>query len=264
MMKLKRYLVIIVSIVFVLASVQPALAKVDDDLLLNHYPKVVTPGKVVKGSISSDRDVDCYSFFSNGGTYKIKLYVDDLSIDEYGFVWPLISLDYGSYSFYSVNEGWQMPEYHMDEIDGVYCDEGWKKDSNGWYVCTVKIGKIKKARKMGFSISADDKIKYKFEILGKKFADPKKPVIKSVKGKKHAMKVKWKKGKNAKGYLIQISKNKGWGDNYQEIKVKGKKSSKTIKNLKKGRYYVKICSYKKVKGVTAYSEWTKAKKVIVK
>ena len=249
----RKSLVLILCVVFLIASVQPAFA---EDLMENNYPKLVSPNKTIKGSLKNSSDEDTYSFFGNGGTYKVKLFVKDPQ--------PMY-IEYCVYNFSSPNPGWQKPEYHYEGATyDVFDPYEWTPVSDGWYTNTITIGKVKKGKKVGLGISGDSKCTYKFKIIGKKFADPKKPVIKSVKGKKHAMKVKWKKSKNAKGYLIQISRNNGWGEHYKEIRVKGSKTSKTIKKLKKGKYYVSICSYKKVRGVTAYSKWSKAKKVTVK
>ena len=79
------------------------------------------------------------------------------------------------------------------------------------------------------------------------------------------VKLAWKKNKKANGYEIQYSTYK----NFKKAKsVKIKKASltkKTISKLKKKKtYYIRIRAYKKVSGVTYYSEWSKAKKVKIK
>ncbi|MBQ3924100.1 MAG: hypothetical protein II696_01120 [Firmicutes bacterium] len=260
MKKRSRFLIVLLSLVFTLASVQVAFAA---DLFVNHYPKVISAGKMVSGKLKGFSDQKCYSFFSGGGTYKVEIYVKDPYIDESGVIDTYMTVEYGKYRFNSVNKGWQMPEYHIQGTSSKFVDE-WTEDTDGWYKQTVTIGKIKAGRKIGLAVSGDHEGYFKFKLIGKKFAVPKKPVIRSAKGKKRAMIVKWKKAANAKGYLIQISSSKGYGKNYKEIRVKGTKRAKTIRNLKKGRYYVKMCSYKKVRGVTAYSSWSKAKKVVVR
>ncbi len=73
----------------------------------------------------------------------------------------------------------------------------------------------------------------------------------TVKGKKKAMKVKAKKVKGATGYYINYSKNKNMSK-AKVKKVKTKKAlNKTIKKLKKGKYYVQVRPYK-VKGGKTY------------
>ena len=257
----KRYLTLMMMIVLILTSVQLTFA---DDLIENRAPKIIKANTVVYGTLSGESDTDCYSFYSGGGGYKILLYTKTPYIDEeYNEIDMNMSLTYGSYRYYSVNKGWQMPEYHLDDSYIGFGFEG-TADVDGWYVCAIPIGKYKAGKKVGIGISGITAGEYKFEVVGKSFAAPAKPVVKSAKGKKHSMTVKWKKAANAKGYVIQISRNKGYGKNYKEVKVSGSSVAKTLKNLKSGTYYVKMCSYKKVNGVVAYSDWTKAKKVKVK
>ena len=259
MKKRHSLLILLLSITIAIASVQLAAA---EDLMYCRAPKIVSVNTVMTGTLANEDDCDCYAFYSGGGAYEIRLYTKTPFIDEYGIDMQM-SLDYGKYDYYSVNKGYQMPEYHLD---GGYSGFGYEGEpaADGWYVSTASIGKFKAGKKVGLGISGRGPGEYKFEIVGKSFAAPAKPVIKSVKGKNHAMTVKWKKAANAKGYVIQISEHKGYGNKYKEIKVSGSSVSKTLKNLKSGTYYVKLCSYKKVNGVTAYSDWTKAKKVKVK
>ena len=62
-----------------------------------------------------------------------------------------------------------------------------------------------------------------------------------VQGKKAGKKkitVKWKKDKKVSGYEIQYATNKAFTKNLKKVTVKGaKKTSKTIKKLKKGKSY---------------------------
>jgi hypothetical protein len=85
---------------------------------------------------------------------------------------------------------------------------------------------------------------------------PKVPQIKSVKGGKKQITVKWNKLKaselkNIDGMYIEIATNKSLTSNYKAItlnKNQVKKGSKVIKNLKKNKkYYVMISTFKKVK-----------------
>ena len=261
MKKKNLCLTLVLMVTFVLAPVQLTFA---DDLIMNHAPKVINVNTVIYGSLKDEDDEDCYSFYSGGGKYNVLLYTKTPYIDEdFGEIDMNMALEYGQYSYYSVNKGWQMPEY---QCDGSHLGLGFQgtEDTDGWYVCSIPIGKYKAGKRVGIGISSEYAGEYKFEVVGNAFAAPAKPVVRSVKGKKHSMTVKWKKAANAKGYVIQISRYKGWGDNYKEVRVSGSSVSRTLKSLKSGTYYVKMCSYKKVNGVTAYSDWTKAKKVIVK
>lgn len=99
--------------------------------------------------------------------------------------------------------------------------------------------------------------------------NPKGTSIKKLKKKKKAIKVKWKKQKTkmAKtritGYQIRLATNSKFTKNVKSVNVKGyKKTSKKVKKLKGGKkYYVKIRTYKTVKGEKYYSAWSKVKTV---
>ena len=83
-------------------------------------------------------------------------------------------------------------------------------------------------------------------------------------GKKYFT-LKWKKGSTGvSGYQIQYST----AVNFKKAKTVTVKSVKTlsrkISGLKKGRYYVRIRTYGKIKGKTCYSSWSGTKKATVK
>ena len=83
-------------------------------------------------------------------------------------------------------------------------------------------------------------------------------------GKKYFT-LKWKKGSTGvSGYQIQYST----AANFKKAKTVTVKSVKTlsrkISGLKKGRYYVRIRTYGKIKGKTCYSSWSGTKKATVK
>lgn len=94
----------------------------------------------------------------------------------------------------------------------------------------------------------------------------KKVKVASAKAGKKSIKVTWKKVKGIKGYQIQYSTNKKFKKGNKTITVKSTKStSATIKKLKsKKKYYVRMRTYKVVKGKKVYSAWSKAKSVKVK
>lgn len=96
---------------------------------------------------------------------------------------------------------------------------------------------------------------------------PKKTKIKSVKGKKNGFKITWKKVSGVKGYQIKYSTNKYFFESLTKSKTvkKAKTTSATVKNLRKGKtYFVKVRSYKIVKGKKVYSDWSKVKTVTAK
>lgn len=94
----------------------------------------------------------------------------------------------------------------------------------------------------------------------------KQPKIQKIKrSKKKQITVYWKKDKTVSGYQIQIATNKKMTKGKRTIAVSKKKTSYTVKKLKSKRtYYVRIRSYKKVKGKTYYSKWSQVKVVKVK
>ena len=99
--------------------------------------------------------------------------------------------------------------------------------------------------------------------------NPKGTKLKKPRRAKKAIKVRWKKQKTKMsksritGYQIQVATNKAFTKNKKTVNVKGyKKTSKKIKKLKGGkRYYVKIRTYKIIKGKKFYSKWSKVRKV---
>ena len=102
--------------------------------------------------------------------------------------------------------------------------------------------------------------------------NPKGTSLKKLKKGKKTITVKWKK-QSAKmsasritGYQIQLATNKKFTKNKKTVTVKGyKKVSKKVKKLKaKKTYYVKIRTYKTVKGKKYYSPWSKVKTVKTK
>ena len=98
-------------------------------------------------------------------------------------------------------------------------------------------------------------------------AKPKKTSITSVKSKtKRKLTVKWKKVKGVSGYQVQYALNKKLTKSKKTKKISGaKKTTVTLSKLKSRKiYYIRIRTYKKVKGKTYYSSWSKAKRVRVK
>ena len=90
-----------------------------------------------------------------------------------------------------------------------------------------------------------------------------KPQTVSVSGincKKLKLTVKIKKlPKQTDGFQVQYSTDKRFSKNTKKREVK-KKTSGSVSKLKKGKkYYVRVRSYKSVKGVKYYSSWSKSK-----
>lgn len=90
---------------------------------------------------------------------------------------------------------------------------------------------------------------------------PSKVKIKMVKASsKTAIKIKWKKVKNAKGYQIKIATNSSFTKGLKTVNIT--KNTKTFKNLKRGTmYYVKVRAYIKSGSAKKYGSWSKSKAV---
>ena len=78
--------------------------------------------------------------------------------------------------------------------------------------------------------------------------------------------VKWKKKSGIDGYYIQYSRYKDFGEFYEKEVTNKNKTSAVIKGELKSKktYYVRVCTFKKYKGMWVRSEPSKAKKVKVR
>jgi len=92
---------------------------------------------------------------------------------------------------------------------------------------------------------------------------PAKTTIKAPKAAKKDITVKWTKGKSSQvsGYEILLATNNKFTKNKKTVTVKGVNiTSKKVTKLKiKTKYFVKVRTYKTVKGVKIYSDWSKVK-----
>lgn len=95
---------------------------------------------------------------------------------------------------------------------------------------------------------------------------PKSTSIKKVKAAKKAVSFEWKKVSGVKGYQVQVATDKKFKKNKKTVTIKKQKTTKTtVKKLKaKKKYYVRIRTYKTVKGKKVYSSWSKVKTVKTK
>lgn len=96
---------------------------------------------------------------------------------------------------------------------------------------------------------------------------PKKAALKTVKSpKKKRLNVTWKRDSSVTGYQVMIATNKSFRANKKsKVISKNKTTSCTFKNLKsKKTYYVKVRSYKSVKGGAVYGPYSSVKKIKVK
>ena len=102
---------------------------------------------------------------------------------------------------------------------------------------------------------------------------PKGTSISKLKAGKKSLTVAWKKNKSVNGYDIEYSNQKnfknvadGKDENGCTIEYRGHKvTDRMFDGLKSGKtYYVRVRTFKKVKGSYIYSNWSKVKKVKVK
>ncbi len=101
-------------------------------------------------------------------------------------------------------------------------------------------------------------------------SNPTSTKIKAVKSAKKKLKVSWRKNSTVTGYQIQYAKSKNMKKSAKKVTVSRKSTtSKTLK-AKKGTYYVRLRTYKKVRIAgtnqyhTYFSGWSTVKKVKVK
>ncbi len=88
---------------------------------------------------------------------------------------------------------------------------------------------------------------------------------KLVRGRKK-LTAKWKKkDKQVTGYVVMCSTKKDFSSGVKKVKVKKNVKKYTFKNLKaKKKYFVRIRTYKKVAGLTYYSDWSDVMKIKTK
>ncbi len=98
---------------------------------------------------------------------------------------------------------------------------------------------------------------YKYTAQWTKIKAIKSLKVKSL--KKNKVKITWKKVKGVKGYQIQYALNKKFTKKKKSVFAKG--NNKTIKNLKKKTYYLRVRSYKVVRKKKIYGKWSDTKKV---
>ena len=115
--------------------------------------------------------------------------------------------------------------------------------------------------KIRFKGNYEGSITRYFKIL------PKPTKLKKLTPESKKILVKWnKQSVQTTGYQIQCATDKKFKKNKKTVKMKGaKKTGKTISGLKGGqKYYVRIRTYKTVKGKNYYSKWSKLKATTVK
>ena len=126
----------------------------------------------------------------------------------------------------------------------------------------------KKNRNPGIAtVTITGKGAYKGTKTASFMIEPRKATIKTVKSpKKKRLSVAWRRDSAVTGYQVVIATNKSFRSNKKsKVLPKNKMTSCTFKNLKsKKTYYVKVRSYKSVKGGVVYGPYSSVKKIKVK
>ena len=140
-------------------------------------------------------------------------------------------------------------------------DKKIKVDKNGKVTIPAKYAGI-------FNIYVGGKENKNYDVLGASVwvvVRPSKTSLSRISAGKKKMTVRWKRNKVGNGYELQYSTDKKFKKNVKTVKIKGNKTtSKTLKGLKKGTWYVRIRTVKTQDEGQAASKWSAAKKVKVK
>ena len=127
------------------------------------------------------------------------------------------------------------------------------------YLYNKNVGKAK--AKIVFKTHYSGTVSRYFAII------PKGTSLSKLEAGSKSFTAKWKKQTTrTTGYQLQYATNSKFTKGKKTVTIKDKKlDSKQISNLKAGRkYYVRIRTYKNVKGFNYFSAWSKAKKVTTK
>ncbi len=128
-------------------------------------------------------------------------------------------------------------------------------DSNG-------IVSVKKSGNAVITASAGNGLSASCKLINA----PKGTSLTSLQGGSGSIAIRWKRQKQADGYIIRVSEKKSLDSRYMESYVEGNKNTtESVYNLgRKQTYYIRIRTYKEVGGKYIYSDWSKARKVRTK
>lgn len=137
---------------------------------------------------------------------------------------------------------------------------------------TVKWSNASSKNVGAYTVTITGKGKYTGTTKAAYRIDPAGTDLRKVKKAKKAVTVKWKKQKTRMsksritGYQIQLATDKKFTKNKKNVIVKGyKKTSKKVRKLKgKTKYYIRIRTFKTIKGVKYYSPWSGIKTVRIR
>lgn len=191
----------------------------------------------------------------------------------YGLVQPLTAVQYVKYKTDSITRSIEGKSSYKKTVNS----KSFKLDAK---VSGSGVLSYKSANKNVCTVSSSGKVTVKgigkttikvtvpksgiFSKASKVISITVKPKATTLKSAKKTVKkqitVKWKKDSKVSGYQIQVSANKTF-KNVEKYSAKTSVTSKTISVRKKKTYYVRMRSYKIVKGKRLYSEYSKVKKV---
>jgi len=204
----------------------------------------ISLNKTYKAILLDGNDKDWFKFTTKAtGTVKLTLKLDDADAAD------------------NLASGWNVSIYKksgavpVKELTGVL--------SSGSVTVDLKKGTYYVKVVPNNRYSAPEQCRYSVTVNYSK--TPGKVTLSSVTAGKKKATLKWKKVKDADGYIIYRSTSKN--GTYKKVTTIKKNSTVkyTNKKLKSGKkYYYKVVAYNKTKGVTAYSSASKVKSVKVK
>ena len=147
--------------------------------------------------------------------------------------------------------------------------------NNKWV--TVKTINALKTNTCSATVKAGATAKYRVRVFGKNGSAtvygeakaktlyvPKKQNLKAASGAKGAFTVKYNKDAKATGYEIEFAKTNKFKSPSYAFAKKAATVNKKVSGVNKGKYYVRVRSYKTVDGVKIYGAYSAAKQVTVK
>lgn len=127
---------------------------------------------------------------------------------------------------------------------------------------TISYSRASKAG-TAVKITITGKGSYTGKVVKTVYIVPARPTLSFVRAGKKTMTVTYKKTAGASGYQIAYSTNRNSG--YKYVNLNNKTAKKTISKLASGkRYYVKVRSYRTIKGKRYYGNYSAVKSVKVK
>ena len=150
----------------------------------------------------------------------------------------------------------------QDAKDKAEADLKDVKDAKDKVEAELKVAQDAKEKAEADKAAAEQALS---EAQNNSFAALAKASLGKVKGAKKKLTVNWTAVADAEGYEIIVAKNKACSRDARTYTVKnGSVVKKTIKKLKKGKYFVRVRAYKELNGNTVCGAFSKAKKVRVK